>query len=62
MTDPKQITSLMIVYGNEAVLEALKLAGVPHSFYQKLVTSKTWQKARKEAATAKVKQIRERKI
>jgi hypothetical protein len=61
MTDPKQITSLMIVYGNEAVFHACKRLGIPQGRYQKLITSPEWQKAQKDAAVLKVKQIKERK-
>ena len=61
MTDPKQITSLMIVYGNESVLRAFKVAGVPHSVYQKLMASRGWRGAQLVEAKEKVKQIKEKK-
>jgi hypothetical protein len=58
MTDTKQLTALMIVYGNEAVQSAFRHAGVPHKTYQKLITSTAWRKAQKEAASAKLQQYK----
>lgn len=57
MTDTKQLTGVMIAYGRQCAMSALRSAGVPLNVAQKLVMSIAWTREQKQIVSEKVKEM-----